>query len=144
MNLNSGSVSRKRRVTREQRRPLELLAISPRGVNEELLVLGPHGFRRRMLADLSAPSLPPDERDGPGQMLHASPPSRGQNRLRTITASACRTRTVVLPPCSGHMRMGSSRQSNQNSRDAVRLLITFCIGRPEGFPFIATEWTHTA
>jgi hypothetical protein len=42
---------RKRRLNEEQRRALELLAGSPHGVPEELLVLG-HGFSRRMLAGL--------------------------------------------------------------------------------------------
>jgi hypothetical protein len=43
------SSPRKRRLGPEQRRALELLAGSPHGVTEELLVFS-HGFSRRMLA----------------------------------------------------------------------------------------------
>jgi hypothetical protein len=39
------------RLTPEQRSALELLASSPHGTNEELLVLS-HGFTRRMVAGL--------------------------------------------------------------------------------------------
>lgn len=41
--------SRRRRLSPEQRRALRLLADSPHGVTEELLVFS-HGFSRRMLA----------------------------------------------------------------------------------------------
>jgi hypothetical protein len=43
---------RKRRLSAEQRRALELLAGSPHGATEELLAYG-HGFSRRMLAGLA-------------------------------------------------------------------------------------------
>ncbi|HLK81602.1 MAG TPA: hypothetical protein VKT99_08915 [Xanthobacteraceae bacterium] len=43
--------SRRRRLSPEQRRALQLLAGSPHGVTEELLVFS-HGFSRRMLAGL--------------------------------------------------------------------------------------------
>jgi hypothetical protein len=42
---------RKRRLSAEQRRALELLAGSPHGATEELLAYG-HGFSRRMLGGL--------------------------------------------------------------------------------------------
>jgi hypothetical protein len=45
------SPSRKRRLGPEQRRALELLAGSPHGATEEMLIHG-HGFSRRMLAGL--------------------------------------------------------------------------------------------
>jgi hypothetical protein len=45
------SPARKRRLGPEQRRALELLAGSPHGVTEELLMYG-HGFSWRMLAGL--------------------------------------------------------------------------------------------
>jgi hypothetical protein len=45
------SPPRKRRLSPEQRRALELLAGDRHGINEELLVHG-HGFSRRMLAGL--------------------------------------------------------------------------------------------
>ena len=45
------SPPRKRRLSSEQRRALELLAGSPHGATEELLAYG-HGFTRRMLAGL--------------------------------------------------------------------------------------------
>jgi len=45
------SPSRKRRLSPEQRRALELLTSSPHGTTEELLVFS-HGFSRRMLAGL--------------------------------------------------------------------------------------------
>jgi hypothetical protein len=46
-----GKYPRKRRFSSEQRRALELLASSPHGTTEELLVYG-HGFSRRMMAGL--------------------------------------------------------------------------------------------
>jgi hypothetical protein len=45
------SPPRKRRLSSEQRRVLELLAGSPHGATEELLAYA-HGFTRRMLARL--------------------------------------------------------------------------------------------
>ena len=45
------SPSRKRRLSSEQRRALELLANSPNGATEELLAYG-HGFSRPMLVGL--------------------------------------------------------------------------------------------
>jgi hypothetical protein len=42
---------RKRTLSAAQRRALKLLASSPHGANEELLIHG-HGFTRRMLAGL--------------------------------------------------------------------------------------------
>jgi hypothetical protein len=48
--------SRKRRLNAEQRRALELLAGSPRGVNGELLVLG-HHFTRGMVTGLVGAGL---------------------------------------------------------------------------------------
>jgi hypothetical protein len=45
------SAPRKRRLSPEQRRAPELLAESPHGATEEMLVYG-HGFSRRMLAGL--------------------------------------------------------------------------------------------
>lgn len=45
------SPPRKRRLSSEQRRALELLAGNPHGATEELLAYG-HGFTRRMLARL--------------------------------------------------------------------------------------------
>jgi hypothetical protein len=45
------SPARKRRLSSEQRRALELLASNPHGATEELLGYG-HGFTMRMLARL--------------------------------------------------------------------------------------------
>jgi len=45
------SAPRKRHLSSEQRRALELLASSPHGATEELLAYGP-GFSRRMVAGL--------------------------------------------------------------------------------------------
>jgi hypothetical protein len=45
------SAPRKRHLSSEQRRALELLASSPHGATEELLAYG-HGFSRRMVAGL--------------------------------------------------------------------------------------------
>jgi hypothetical protein len=45
------SSPRKRRLSSEQHRALELLASNPHGATEELLAYG-HGFTRRMLARL--------------------------------------------------------------------------------------------
>ena len=45
------SAPRKRHLSSEQRRALELLASSPHGATEELLAYG-HGFSRRMLGSL--------------------------------------------------------------------------------------------
>ncbi len=45
------SPPRKRRLSSEQQRALELLASNPHGATEELLAYG-HGFTRRMLARL--------------------------------------------------------------------------------------------
>jgi len=53
---------RKRRLSAEQRRALELLASSRRGANEELLVLS-HGGSRRMLAGLVRHGLAAAERE---------------------------------------------------------------------------------
>jgi hypothetical protein len=50
------------RLTSERRRALELLASSPEGVNEELLVLG-HGFKRQMLVGLVRFGLAAVERE---------------------------------------------------------------------------------
>ncbi|HKD28845.1 MAG TPA: hypothetical protein VKC66_23440 [Xanthobacteraceae bacterium] len=41
----------KRRLTREQRRALELLAVDPHGITDRQLVLA-HGFETKMLAGL--------------------------------------------------------------------------------------------
>ena len=50
------SAPRKRHLSSEQRRALELLASSPHGATEELLAYG-HGFSRRMLAGLVSTGL---------------------------------------------------------------------------------------
>jgi hypothetical protein len=46
-----GKPPRKRRLTREQRRALQILASDPHGATEELLVLA-HGFDGDMIAGL--------------------------------------------------------------------------------------------
>jgi hypothetical protein len=50
------------RLTPERRRALELLASSPEGINEELLVHG-HGFKRQMLVGLVRFGLATAERE---------------------------------------------------------------------------------
>jgi len=50
------SPPRKRRLSSEQRRALELLASSPHGATEELLAYA-HGFTRRMVARLARAGL---------------------------------------------------------------------------------------
>jgi hypothetical protein len=50
------------RLTSERRRALELLASSPEGINEELLVHG-HGFKRQMLVGLVRFGLATAERE---------------------------------------------------------------------------------
>jgi hypothetical protein len=50
------------RLTTERRRALELLASSPEGINEELLVHG-HGFKRQMLVGLVRFGLATAERE---------------------------------------------------------------------------------
>ncbi len=57
-----GKFPRKRRLSPDQRRALELLASRRHGVNEELLVLG-HSFSRRMLAGLVRRGLAAAERE---------------------------------------------------------------------------------
>jgi hypothetical protein len=57
-----GKSPRKRRLGREARRALELLASSRHGANEELLVHG-HGFKRQMLAGLVRAGLAAAERE---------------------------------------------------------------------------------
>ena len=56
------SPPRKHRLSPEQLRPLQLLASSRHGANEELLVLG-HGFSRRMLAGIVRRKLAAAERE---------------------------------------------------------------------------------
>jgi hypothetical protein len=56
-----GKSSQKRRLSPEQRRALELLAGSPHGVTEPLLVHG-HGFSRVVLASLVRRRLTSTER----------------------------------------------------------------------------------
>ncbi len=55
------SPSRKRRLGPEQRRALELLASSPHGATEELLIHG-HGLSRRLLVGLVRAGLATVER----------------------------------------------------------------------------------
>ena len=50
------------RLTTERRRALELLASSPEGINEELLVHS-HGFKRQMLVGLVRFGLATAERE---------------------------------------------------------------------------------
>ena len=54
--------SRKRHLSAQQRRALELLASSPRGATEKLLVVI-HGFDSDMIADLVRTGLAATERE---------------------------------------------------------------------------------
>jgi len=78
--------SRKRHLSAEQRRALELLASSPRGVNGELLVLG-HHFARRMLSGLVSTGLARTQRQvikagaRPVEVVHVSITATGRRAI---------------------------------------------------------------
>jgi hypothetical protein len=73
--------SRKRRLSPEQRRALELLAGDRHGINEDLLVYA-HGFSRRMLAGLVRSGLTAEGLD----MMMAGDRAVAVVRVRITTA----------------------------------------------------------